>query len=188
MESNNYYVYVYLDPRKPGDYNYGEFHFDYEPFYVGKGKSGRDKWHLLYRTKNKKFTNKIKKIIRETDNFPIIQRYKENMSEFGALDLEKIMEATIGRQLNGPLCNLYPGGFGSCPSKDTYDEVKQAFEAEGYVLLSKEYLGANKYLYYICPKGHKHRIKWSCWQQGQRCGKCKYGRWHYDGFSYISQQ
>lgn len=27
-----YYVYVYLDPRKPGSFDYGEFHFDHEPF------------------------------------------------------------------------------------------------------------------------------------------------------------
>jgi len=33
---NKYYVYVYLDSRKPGKYKYGEYEFDYEPFYVGK--------------------------------------------------------------------------------------------------------------------------------------------------------
>ena len=29
------YVYVYLDPRKPGIFGYGEYKFDHEPFYVG---------------------------------------------------------------------------------------------------------------------------------------------------------
>jgi len=48
MESdkNRFYVYVYLDPRKPGNYTYGDYHFDYEPFYVGKGCDDRLNDHL----------------------------------------------------------------------------------------------------------------------------------------------
>ena len=30
---NEYYIYVYMDPRKPGQYNYDGFKLEYEPFY-----------------------------------------------------------------------------------------------------------------------------------------------------------
>jgi hypothetical protein len=36
-----YYVYIILNPLKSGDFNYEEYHFDYEPFYVGNGKGKR---------------------------------------------------------------------------------------------------------------------------------------------------
>jgi hypothetical protein len=32
-----YYVYAFLDKSKPGNFNYGDLKFDYEPFYIGKG-------------------------------------------------------------------------------------------------------------------------------------------------------
>jgi hypothetical protein len=44
--SDNFYVYAYLDPRKPGKYVYGEYVFDYGPFYIGKGFDNRMYIHL----------------------------------------------------------------------------------------------------------------------------------------------
>jgi len=35
---NNYYVYALLDPRKNGPFKFDNIVFDYEPFYIGKGK------------------------------------------------------------------------------------------------------------------------------------------------------
>ena len=54
----------------------------------------------------------------------------------------------------------------------TYKEVKKAFESEGFVLLSTEYINAITKLEYICPKGHKHSITWNAFKNGQRCPQC----------------
>ena len=42
----DFYVYVYLDPRKPGSFNYGKLEFDFEPIYIGKGHGERMYNHL----------------------------------------------------------------------------------------------------------------------------------------------
>ena len=54
----------------------------------------------------------------------------------------------------------------------TYNQVKQAFEAEGYTLLSTEYVGNKMLLDFICPNGHVHKIKWNSFSAGARCGIC----------------
>ena len=57
-----FYVYVYLDPTKPGNYVYGKYWFNYMPFYIGKGNGDRVYDHLLYGNKcNKHFNRKIKR-------------------------------------------------------------------------------------------------------------------------------
>ena len=56
--------------------------------------------------------------------------------------------------------------------KISYDEIKQAFESEGYILLSTEYINNSSKLEYICPKGHKHSTNWDNFKQGRRCPEC----------------
>ena len=36
-----YYIYIYLDNTRPGEYVYDDLKFDYEPFYIGKGTNNR---------------------------------------------------------------------------------------------------------------------------------------------------
>jgi hypothetical protein len=105
-----FYVYVYLDPRKPGTYNYNEYSFDYEPFYVGKGCGKRYLAHLKENKKSYK-NNKIKAILNESLK-PIIIKLKENLIECSALKLEIDIIKIIGRlDLKiGPLTNLTAGG------------------------------------------------------------------------------
>ena len=56
--------------------------------------------------------------------------------------------------------------------KIPYDEIKQAFELEGYILLSTEYINNSSQLEYICPKGHKYSTNWDNFKQGRRCPEC----------------
>ena len=110
-----YYVYIYLNILSPGNYTYQNLHFDYEPFYVGKGKDKRYLYHLE-KVKNKckyKRSDKFEIIesIVNSGNEPIIIKY-DNLSEDDALFLEKETITKIGRfdLGKGPLSNRNDGG------------------------------------------------------------------------------
>lgn len=98
---NEFYVYVYLDPRKPGNYEYESICFLYEPFYIGKGTGRRYKVHLCDAKKehhndcNNVKINKIRSILRNNYE-PIIYFYDTNMLECEALTQEKILISQIG--------------------------------------------------------------------------------------------
>ena len=120
--NTNFYTYVYLDTRKPGFYSYcglnnTRFVFDYEPFLIGKGKNNRIRDHLKetqQTTSNHLKVGVINKIIIETGCIPVIEKYKENLLEQQAFDLEVKMINIIGRRNigKGPLTNLTNGGEG----------------------------------------------------------------------------
>ncbi len=63
---NEYYVYVFLDPRKPGKWEYNGIIFDFQPFYVGKGKGRRINSHF---DKHHRKTESIKnRVIQKIEN------------------------------------------------------------------------------------------------------------------------
>jgi hypothetical protein len=165
---DNYYIYIYLDPRKYGYYKYGEYKFDYEPFYVGKGKNDRCK---IYYNRNKYFKNKINKIIR-CGLKPIIFKLYENLNENKSFEFEKKLIKEIGRidLKTGSLINMTDGGegtsgiseeerskisermkgennpfFGKHHTEETkrilrknFQEIKEEFEKRNYKLLTEE--------------------------------------------------
>jgi hypothetical protein len=108
-----YYVYIYLDPRTSGKYRYGEFVFDQEPFYVGKGRGCRDQIHV-YKYGNNRLKNSILKKLEDLNLKPIILYVKEQLEEYEAFELERKLIFLIGRRDIGlgPLSNMTDGGEG----------------------------------------------------------------------------
>jgi hypothetical protein len=127
-----------MDPRKKGPFSYGQFIFDFEPFYIGKGKKetrgrkGRLIRHLTdYCLKidvNKLKVNIIKKIRKETGQNPITRIYKENLTDRGALDMEIQMIRAIGRRdlKTGPLANLTDGGETTNLSIEAREKIRKS--------------------------------------------------------------
>ena len=108
-----YYVYVILNPLKHGKFNYDKYCFDYEPFYVGKGK-GRRKTNTLSEKKNC-FKRQIINKIKSAGLMPIRIIVENNLNEYDAFELEKKIISLIGRRdLNiGTLTNFTDGGEGT---------------------------------------------------------------------------
>lgn len=104
---SNYYVYIYLDPRKPGKYNYLGYNFEFEPFYVGKGTKSRILRHLKEVDRNPLKVNKISKIKREGHS-PIIIKLVSGLTDKEAIEIEERLIKSIGRIITktGPLTNI----------------------------------------------------------------------------------
>ena len=131
---NNYYVYVYLDPTKPGIYNYGNVGFPWEPFYVGKGKDSRLYDHLteLNLVSNSHKNNRIKSIFKENKK-PVILRILTELTENQALKLESEFIEVIGRRITntGPLTNIRKGGEDSSLSGKFHSlELREKWKKE----------------------------------------------------------
>jgi hypothetical protein len=118
---NEYYVYIYCDPRKKGEFKYDkiDFTFNYEPFYVGMGKGYRFKRHVTnyeiewnYNTiKNGKIKHLIESGI---DPLKYVVFYKENIAKTEASEIEQAIIKSLGRINNGTgiLSNMTDGGDG----------------------------------------------------------------------------
>jgi DNA-binding transcriptional ArsR family regulator len=109
-----YYVYVYLDPRKEGRFRYGDYDFDYEPFYVGKGCGNRYLKHLTENEKDTANTFKFRVIekIKSTNRLPIIIKVENELNEGEAYKIEAQLIRVIGRRCDnsGSLTNIVKDG------------------------------------------------------------------------------
>jgi hypothetical protein len=94
---NNYYVYVYIDPR------------NFEEFYYGKGKESRKDAHL----KENSDTDKSKRIraIFQEGLEPIVRVIAKDLSEHDALLVEKTLLWKLGKQLTNISTGHYSDNF-----------------------------------------------------------------------------
>jgi len=181
---NIFYIYIYLNPRKPGRYCYENVCFLYKPFYVGKGKNGR--WKEIKWNRTKHFNRIINKIKSEGLN-PIIIKLRENLEENESFKLEIELIKLIGKEKlkEGPLTNVVDGGEGISgyehteetleKSRKEYSIIKESFEGKYYDLLTeeKDYKNSKQKLEYIHKEcGRKHSIRWNDFQQGKGCPYC----------------
>lgn len=133
-----FYVYAYLDQRKPGEYVYGDYTFEYEPFYVGKGTNNRYREHLWEASSslackqyNPHKLAKIRKIRKVLDSDPVILMVKTDLDHTTAVDIEQQLIALIGRTVtrDGPLTNITAGGYGTIGVKQTERQKRAVSEA-----------------------------------------------------------
>lgn len=133
IEKPIYYVYVLLDPRKAGTFTYGEYKFEYEPFYVGKGSGVRKRMHAQHWSQvyNTHKGRKVNKIMRITGEYPPTKIIKEGMYEADAFRLEMEIIKSVGRDdlATGPLTNKSDGGEGQSgwiPDEETRKKLSAA--------------------------------------------------------------
>lgn len=128
--SKEFYVYVYLDPRKKGEFNYENYKFECEPFYVGKGNGSRFSDHLK---KSKLTNNKENSLKNESINSilkdglqPIIKIVFKSEDEVSVFSIESLLIKLIGRKNvnTGILTNLSAGG-GGCSGRFVTDEYRK---------------------------------------------------------------
>jgi hypothetical protein len=167
MKENTSYVYIYLNPLKPGNYEYKNYKFEYEPFYVGEGTNDRCYKHLseTIKTPNKHKFYTIQKI-KTLELKPIIEIITSNLSEKDAQYLEIMLIKIIGRRdlKTGPLTNLTVGGEGvkGCiRSKEWIEKLSERnrnriWTKESKLKMSKSTIGENNGMH---NKSHSEKAK-----------------------------
>jgi hypothetical protein len=121
------YIYVLLDPRKNGEYIYEDLKFEYEPFYIGKGKRDRIYFTLLPNRSSGHKKNKLKSL-KDLGLEPIVLIIKNNLTFEESINEEIDYIRKIGRRdlKIGPLTNLTNGGEGRLNGKNSPESIEKA--------------------------------------------------------------
>jgi hypothetical protein len=131
---SEFYVYAYLNPNVKEKKTYLGYNFEYEVFYIGKGKGKRCYKHLnsvrdkgIDITNNQFKLNKIKKIL-SSHKEPLIVKIEKNLNEVDSLVLERNLIKEIGLRCDStgslvnisiPSNNLFGGDtFSANPNKE----------------------------------------------------------------------
>jgi hypothetical protein len=119
--------------------------------------------------KNRKFTyNFIKKHITKEGYILLSEDYKDTHSKLKIkCPKQHIFEMGFNSFKHGQRCSVCYG-----TPKHTYEFIKEHIEYSGCKLLSKEYKGNKKHLRIQCKNNHIFKMRWDCFQRGQRCKEC----------------
>jgi hypothetical protein len=171
-----HFIYAYLDPTKPGIFKYGNYIFEFEPFYIGKSKTNsvynRMNQHLEFvknrgmdLTNNQYKFNKIKKIL-DQELEPYIVKVEENLTLSASFNLEKLLIDQIGRGINGngPLVNISRGGEGGDIFTDNprREEIKEM--RRNQMLKNNHMRGLTLEEY----PSHKSKLTGKHWNKGRK--------------------
>ena len=166
---DEFYVYVYLDPLKEGKFDYEDLSFEYEPFYIGKGKNGRiNKYNR--KTSNIWLREKLE-YLQKIGITPISLKIFQSLSEQDAYRIERDVIKKIGRKdkKTGPLLNLTNGGqgFKGCNS------YRGGFTGKHSTETKKRLSRINKGKSYIEKVGDKKAAEWVEKSRTSNIGKHK---------------
>jgi len=114
--------------------------------------------------------NYIEKQIKKTGYKLISNTYKNAISKIE-------VECPNEHRYHVSYANFYMGH--RCPVCNggkslTYEYVKEQIENNGYILISTEYINNNTNLILKCPNRHQFNMRYSDFQQGQRCPLCSF--------------
>lgn len=107
---NDFYVYTYTVPGEE------------KPFYVGKGRGDRSRYHLrptMLRRGKTLLYHKLRKMLAAGIE-PLIEVVRDGLTEHEAFEIERSLIAQYGRRSlgTGVLCNLTDGGDGASNPDD----------------------------------------------------------------------
>ena len=131
-----------------------------------------DKWlggrRCFYCNGNIKLSNDYVKHALEKEGYTLLSEYTNSNTKF----MFKCNNGHTGEMKwdhwrDGHRCAECAGN-----KKNSFDDIKNMFEKEGYKLLNSTYENSHSSMEYICPNGHKGSILYYNWISGNRCLEC----------------